>query len=61
MKYIYSNFGTLSDSIPQLETFGFSLYPSIKIVQDVENKIQQAENREGQDIYKKKKIKIHYE
>lgn len=55
MIYIYSNFGTLSDSITQLETFGLSLQHSIKIVQDVENKIQQAENRVGQDIKKKLK------
>lgn len=56
--YIYSNFGTLSDSITLLETFGLSLQHLIKIVQDVENKIQQAENRVGQDI--KKKIKIRF-
>lgn len=53
--YIYSNFGTLSDSITQLETFGLSLHHSIKIVQDVENKIQQAGNRVGQDIKNKLK------
>lgn len=55
--YINSNFGTLSDSITQLETFGLSLHHSIKFVQDVENKIQQAENRVGED---KKKIKIRF-
>ncbi|KAF0715867.1 DUF659 domain-containing protein, partial [Aphis craccivora] len=53
--YIYSNFGTLSDSITRLETLGLSLHHSIKIVQDVENKIQQAENRVGQEIIKKLK------
>jgi hypothetical protein len=53
--YIYSNFGTLSDSITQLETFGLSLHHLIKIVQDVENKIQQAGNRVGQDIKNKLK------
>jgi uncharacterized protein YoxC len=51
--YIYSNFGTLSDSITQLETFGLSFHHSIKIIQDLENKIQQAENRVGQNIKKK--------
>jgi len=44
----------LSDSITQLETFGLSLHQSIKIVQDVENTIQQAENRVGRTRYKKK-------
>jgi hypothetical protein len=29
--YIYSNFGTLSDFITQLKTFGLSLHHSIKI------------------------------
>ncbi|KAL4125966.1 hypothetical protein QTP88_010198 [Uroleucon formosanum] len=33
--YIYSNFGTLSNSITKLETFGLSLQHSIKIVQKV--------------------------
>jgi len=49
--YIYSNFGTLNNSITQLETFWLSLHHLTKIVHDVENKIQQAENRAEHDIY----------
>lgn len=51
--YIYANFGTLPISITQLETSGLSLHDSIQIVKEVENKIQQAENRIGQEIKKK--------
>jgi hypothetical protein len=51
---IYSSFGTLSDSIVQLETFGLSFYRSIETVQTVENKIQLAENK----IFKKIKFRI---
>lgn len=52
--YINANFGTLADSITKLETSGLSLYDSIRIIQDIDIKIESAAvNRIGNEIKNK--------